>query len=402
MDLFAMDWLSLLFRWAHLIVGIGWIGTSFYFIVLDLSLKKRAGQGKGVMGSSWLVHGGGFYNVEKYSVAPDQMPPDLIWYKWEAYLTWVTGFALLILQYYMNAPIYLIDMQAMPMSSLQATSLSVVSLALGWLVYGVMCKFLYEKRPGLLNILVYILLVLFAWVFTQVFSPRGAFIHVGALIGTIMAFNVFMVIIPNQKKIVASLMAGAAPDPRLGKISKARSVHNNYLTLPVLLMMISNHYPLLSSHAESWLIIAFIILIGGSVRHFLNVHEAGQYSEEEGDRKHHMALFVAGGFLMVAIAMTAPAPDDKASNANQVAITDGEAMAIVRQHCAMCHSVITSHEGFDIAPKGLNLDTVAEVVTSAPLIRAQVFDSDIMPLGNETGMTEVERQKLQQWLAQKE
>ena len=245
---FAVEWLNLIFRWAHMVVGIGWIGTSFYFIALDLSLRKREGMREGVYGTAWEVHGGGFYQVEKYLVAPKELPPDLVWYKWEAYLTWVTGFALLILQYYWNADAFLISKAVLPMLPIQAIFMSVVSLAAGWLIYDRLCKSAIGNSTGLLALAVFVLIVGAAYMFTHVFSGRGALIHVGAFIGTIMAVNVFGIIIPNQRKIVASLIAGEAPDPRLGAIGKQRSVHNNYLTLPVLLMMVSNHYPMLTSH----------------------------------------------------------------------------------------------------------------------------------------------------------
>lgn len=395
MDAFATDWLNLLFRWVHLIVGVGWIGTSFYFIVLDLTLKRRAGQAGGVYGSAWQVHGGGFYNVEKYTVAPDHLPDDLVWFKWEAYLTWVTGFALIILQYYLNAKAYLIDPRVMPMEVWQAVSLSVMSLVAGWLVYHMICKLFLGRSTLILAACVFTFVVAMAYLFTHLFSGRGALVHVGALIGTMMAFNVFMIIIPNQKKIVASLMAGEKPDPALGQIGKQRSVHNNYLTLPVLLMMVSGHYPMITNHPYSWLIVALVIVMGASVRHFLNLHEADQYAVEKRPENYKWYLLVAAIALMAAIVMSAPKERDY-SQAKQVA--SSEILAISEKHCVSCHSAQPANEAFEEAPKGVTLDTIENWVRYSSLIKAQVIDSDVMPLGDENGMTQAQRDTIGAWL----
>ncbi len=395
MDAFAIDWLNLLFRWAHLIVGVGWIGTSFYFIVLDLTLKKRDGQAVGVYGSAWQVHGGGFYNVEKYTVAPDHLPDDLVWYKWEAYLTWVTGFALIVLQYYLNAKAYLIDPKVMPLEVWQAVSISLLSLVAGWLVYHMICKLFLGRSTFILAVCVFIFVVGMSYLFTHVFSGRGALVHVGALIGTMMAFNVFMIIIPNQKKTVASLMVGEKPDPTLGKIGKQRSVHNNYLTLPVLLMMVSGHYPMITNHPHSWLIVALVIVMGGCVRHFLNLHEADQYAAEKSSENYKWVLLVAAITLMAAIVMTAPTTRDY-SQAKQVA--SSEILAIAERHCVSCHAAQPTNEAFEEAPKAVILDTIESWARYSPLIKAQVIDSDVMPLGDENGMTAVERDTIGAWL----
>ena len=227
------------------------------------------------------MHGGGFYHVEKYMVAPKTLPPDLVWFKWEAYLTWVTGFALLVVQYYWNANAFLIDRAVLPLLPIQAIVISVLSLAAGWFIYDRLCKSPIGENTPLLAVLLFVLIVVTAYIYTHVFSGRGALIHVGAFVGTIMAVNVFGVIIPNQKKITAALLAGRAPDPALGATGKQRSVHNNYLTLPVLLMMVSSHYPILLSHPHSWLIVALILVMGGTVRHFLNRHDAGDPLRED-------------------------------------------------------------------------------------------------------------------------
>ncbi len=395
MEAFAIDWLNLLFRWAHLIVGVGWIGTSFYFIALDLSLRKREGQAKGVFGSAWLVHGGGFYDVQKYTVAPDHLPDDLIWYKWEAYLTWVTGFALIVLQYYFNASTYLIDPSVMELTNWEAIGISLVSLFGGWFFYNTVCKLFLGKSTLWLGITVFFFLVTAGYAYTNVFSGRGALIHVGAIVGTMMAFNVFRIIIPNQKKIVASLLAGETPDPTLGQIGKQRSVHNNYLTLPVLLMMVSNHYPFITNHPQSWLIVAFIIVTGACIRHFLNSHEAAHGKPEGEVGNYSWALLAAAIGLCVLIIITAPKERDLSGAGT---VSDFQALALSQKHCVACHATTPTHEAFVEAPKGVKLETVGELKRYSALIKAQAVDTDIMPLGNESGMTEEERAMLGAWL----
>ncbi|MTH97135.1 urate hydroxylase PuuD [Roseibium sp. RKSG952] len=387
---FAMEWLNLLFRWGHLIVGIAWIGTSFYFIALDLSLRKRAGMKEGVAGTAWEVHGGGFYHVEKYMVAPKELPEDLIWYKWEAYLTWVTGFALLVVQYYFNASAYLIDPSVMPLSPGEAVVLSIGSLVGGWVVYDRLCRSAIGQNTALLAVSLFILIMAATYMFTHVYSGRGALIHVGAFMGTIMAVNVFGVIIPNQKKIVASLLKGEKPDPALGAMGKQRSVHNNYLTLPVLLMMVSNHYPMLTGHSQSWLLVALVLVMGGMVRHFLNRHDAG-----DSFVKFWWTLPAAAAGLVVALVMTAPRDFGGGEK-----VSDAEVLKIVQMHCAVCHAAAPSYDGFDEAPKNIKLETIGELKKYADQVMAQAVQSDAMPLGNETGMTEEERLTLGRWISQ--
>lgn len=391
MSAFLIDWLNLAFRWAHLVVGIGWIGTSFYFIALDLSLRRREHMNEGVYGTAWEVHGGGFYHVEKYLVAPKTLPDDLVWYKWEAYLTWVTGFALLVLQYYWRADNFMIDRAVMPLLPAQAIVISLLSLAAGWFAYDALCKSPIGKSTPVLAVAVFALVMIAAFIFSHVYSGRGALIHVGAFIGTIMAVNVFGLIIPNQKKITAALIAGRAPDPALGAQGKQRSVHNNYLTLPVLLLMVSNHYPFLTGHPEPWLLVALIIVVGAAVRHFLNRHDAG-----DPFGKIAWTLPVAAAALAVAVFLTAP--KGNASLAG-VVVSDGEVMAIVGKHCVMCHSERPSHEGFDAPPKDVVLGSLDDLRRHAVEIVAQAVHADTMPLGNETGMSEGERLKLGAWLA---
>ncbi|AEV37683.1 protein containing DUF989 [Pseudovibrio sp. FO-BEG1] len=385
---FLSEWLNLLFRWFHLIVGVAWIGTSFYFIALDLSLRKREGQAQGIFGSAWEVHGGGFYHVEKYMVAPKELPKDLIWYKWDAYLTWVSGFALLTVQYYFNATVYLIDPEVMKLLPSEAVAISIASLAFGWVVYDRLCRSPIGKNTPLLAVCLLVIILGATYGYSQVFSGRGVLIHIGALIGTFMAFNVFMVIIPNQKKITADLLAGREPDAALGLIGKQRSVHNNYLTLPVLLMMVSNHYPLLTGHSQPVLVVALILVMGGMVRHFINRHDA-----HDNFANFWWALPAAAVSLIAAVIVTTPA-----KLGGDVAVSDTQALQIAQAHCASCHSATPTKEAFTEAPKNIELDSVADLRRYDTLIMAQAVRSNAMPLGNETGMTKHERELLGAWL----
>jgi uncharacterized membrane protein len=388
MDVFVADWLNLVLRWAHLVVGIGWIGTSFYFVALDLGLRKNSKSAPGVFGEQWQVHGGGFYHVDKFTVAPPQLPENLVWFRWEAYLTWMTGFGLLVVQYYWNARAYLIDPTVLDIAPMTAIAISISTLALGWFVYDLICRSPIGTQPVLLSAVVFVLIVAASYGLGQVFSGRGAFIHVGSLIGTIMAVNVFYVIIPNQKKLVAQLQAGQEPDPRYGAIGKQRSVHNNYLTLPVLLMMVSNHYPMLYSHPYSWLVVALIIVVGGLVRHLINRHDAG-----DDFNAYSWAAPVAAIALASAITVTAPR-----AATGSLEVADSEVLQIVNHHCTVCHSRRPKHPGFAEAPKDMRLETLRDLRQYALLVRVQAVQSTSMPLGNETRMTREERDKLGSWL----
>src|SRR5215470_11143986 len=262
------EWASVLVRWLHVIAAIGWIGSSFYFIHLDLSLKRRDDLPPGVKGEAWQVHGGGFYHMVKYLLAPARMPDELTWFKWEAYTTWLSGAALLVLVYYLAADLFLVDKSVLALSARAAILISAGSVAFGWLIYEALCRSPLGRHDAALALVGYVFLVAFTYGFTHVFSGRGAFVQVGALIGTIMVANVFVVVIPNQKKTVAALIAGTNPLAQWGEQGKQRSVHNNYLTLPVVFLMISNHYPLLFATRFNWLIVAIVLAIGPIIRHF--------------------------------------------------------------------------------------------------------------------------------------
>lgn len=390
MTAFLGEWINLLLRWAHLVVGIGWIGTSFYFIALDYSLRARERMNAGVRGTAWQVHGGGFYHVEKYMVAPAHLPPDLHWFKYEAYLTWATGFGLLVVQYYWSADRYLIDASVLPLTPWQAIAISAASFVVGWLIYDALCRWLAKDWPATLALAVFALIVASAFIYSQLFSARGAFLHAGALAGTIMAVNVFAIIIPNQKKMIAQMIRGETPDARFGIVGKQRSLHNNYLTLPVLLMMVSPHYPFLSAHPHAWLVVALIFLAGGVVRHFFNRIDAG-----DGYEGYGWTLPVAAFALICAIYATAPsAPSQGAAVSNEAAL------AIVQKHCTMCHAKTpTPATGLNEAPKGVALESIADMKRHAQPMLQQVVQSTAMPLGNTTGMTAAEREALGRWIS---
>jgi uncharacterized membrane protein len=391
MDVFLGEWVNLLLRWAHMIVGIGWIGTSFYFMALDYSLDTKERKNEGVYGTAWQVHGGGFYHVEKFTVAPPRMPTHLHWFKWDAYLTWVTGFGLLVVQYYLHANSYLIDPAVMPLAAWQAIAISIASLLAGWVIYEALCRSPVGRNTTALAVLVFVLILAASVLYTKVYSARGAFLHVGAFIGTIMAFNVFMVIIPNQRKMVAQLLAGQTPDAQYGQIGKQRSTHNNYLTLPVLVMMVSPHYPFLSAHPQSWLVVALIIISGALIRHYINRVDAGDDWNAFG-----WSAPLAAFALICAIWVTAPRAPMVASGA---AVADSEVLAIVVKHCSMCHAQKPSHESFKEPPKNVVLETTDQLRKHAALIVTQTVQNKAMPLGNQTGMTEEERARLGRWIA---
>ena len=391
MDVFLGEWVNLLLRWFHMILGIGWIGTSFYFMALDYSLDTKERKSEGVYGTAWQVHGGGFYHVEKFTLAPPQLPAHLHWFKWDAYLTFLTGFGLLIVQYYLHARSYLIDPAVLPLEPLQAVAISVVSLIAGWFVYELMCRSRLGQNTTVLAVLVFALILVASVLYTKVFSARGAFLHVGAFIGTIMAFNVFMIIIPNQRKMVAQLLKGEVPDARYGQIGKQRSTHNNYLTLPVLVMMVSPHYTFLSAHPHAWLVVALILIAGALIRHYINRVDAGDDWNAFG-----WTAPLAAFALICAIWLTAP----RAPAATGGAVSDAEVLALSAKHCTSCHARKPTHESFKEAPKNVTLETVDDLRKFAPLVLTQTVQNKAMPLGNETRMTEDERARIGQWLAQ--
>ena len=393
MVLVLTEWLSLVLRWLHVIAGIAWIGSSFYFIHLDLSLRPRPGLPEGVKGDAWQVHGGGFYHMVKYLVAPSRMPDDLAWFKWEAYATWLSGFALLVVVYYLGADLFLIDRAVLDLTAPQAATVAFVSLAVAWLAYEAMCRSPLGNNATLLALIGYVFLVALTYAFTHVFSGRGAFTQIGALIGTIMVANVFAVIIPNQKKIVAALTAGKIPDPALGNQGKQRSVHNNYLTLPVVFLMISNHYPLMFATRYNWLIVAIVLAIGPIIRHFFNSRHAGQGSP--------WWTWVAAAAGMAAVALLSAAGPRQSTDGAVVPkdATFAAAQEVVMSRCSMCHASEPVWDGIAAAPKGVMLDTARRIRDHARLIEVFAVRSDAMPPGNVTEMSGEERRLLAAWLA---
>lgn len=386
------EWFSLIFRWLHVVAAMAWIGSSFYFIHLDLSLKPRDSLPRGVMGEAWQVHGGGFYHIVKYLVAPASMPDELTWFKWEAYTTWLSGFALMVVVYYLNADLFLVDKSILDLTPVQAGLFSFGSLALAWLLYEAACRSGLARHELPFAIGGYLFLVGLTYAFTHVLSGRGAFNQIGAIIGTIMVANVFAVIIPNQKKIVAALLAGQTPDPRLGKAGKERSVHNNYLTLPVVVLMISNHYPLLFATRYSWLIVAIVLALGPVIRHFFNERHKGRPSP-------WWVWGVASlGMIAIALLSAAGPRDAKATSMlGSQAPTFAAVEEIVTTRCSMCHAAEPVWDGIAAAPRGIQLDTSDAIRRNAKLIARNAGWSSAMPPGNVTEITPQERAVLATW-----
>ncbi len=390
-DIAYVDWLELVFRWLHLIAGIAWIGSSFYFIFLDLSLRKRAGMPDAIKGESWNVHGGGFYLMQKYQVAPAEMPEELHWFKWEAYFTWISGFALMIIIYYWGAESFLIDTDVMRLRPWQAIGISVGAFAAGWFIYDWLCKSPLGKNGLALSAVVFVLILLAAYGFTHVYSGRGAFVHVGALVGTIMVANVFFIIIPNQKIVVADLIAGREPAAQLGDEAKQRSTHNNYLTLPVLLMMISSHFPMIFSNRHSWVVVALVLIIGGIVRDYFNAKNEGQKGNRLVWQWPAAALFMAALMVFISYREEVNVAEDDRLEATDV-------LAIVQTRCSSCHAAKTTDKDFDEAPGGVKLETIDEIKKFSAKILKQAVLTNAMPLGNRTKMTKKERQGIGDWI----
>ncbi len=393
------EWIAFGVRWLHVITAIAWIGSSFYFIALDLGLKPNPKLHKGVRGEEWQVHGGGFYHIQKYMVAPDHMPEHLIWFKWEAYTTWLSGFALLAIVYYVGADLYLIDRNVMDMSVPLAIFLSVASIAGGWIIYDLLCKSPIGKSDTGLMVLLFGVLVFMAWGYTQMFTGRAALLHLGAFTATIMSANVFFIIIPNQKVIVDDLKAGKEPDSALGKQSKQRSVHNNYLTLPVLFLMLSNHYPLAFATQYNWVIASMIFLIGVLIRHFFNTkHESGKFLG--------WPWFLSAVlFILIMWLSTNPKisglTEDKMATLNAAPYMASaqfeEARDTVLGRCSMCHTEEPVWDGVHQAPKNVILDNDQAIAAYAQEIYIQAGRSHAMPPGNVTYMSAEERELLVAW-----
>jgi uncharacterized membrane protein len=388
MEAYAGEWLQLLIRWVHVITGIAWIGASFYFIWLDNSLtppRRARDADEGIGGELWAIHGGGFYHVHKYRVAPAELPATLHWFKWEAYSTWLSGFALLVGLYWWHADLYLIDRNVAAVAPLAAVAISAGLLAAGWVVYDQLCGRLGFAHERLLGTALVAFLTAVAWALSHVFSGRAMYLQIGAMLGTLMAAYVLFVIIPAQRQLVLAKEQGRAPDPVHGLRGKQRSVHNNYFTLPVLLTMISNHYPLTYAHPHAWLVLACLLLLAAYVRHFFNLRHRGRTV---------WAIPVTAALAALALAsVIAPAQRSAA-----VPVSFGDVQSIIQTRCASCDAARPSQEGIAVAPKGVILETPAQIVANAAAIRQQAVASRAMPLGNLTQMTDDERARLAAWI----
>jgi uncharacterized membrane protein len=395
-DAILWEWLSFFVRWTHVIAGIAWIGSSFYFVHLDQSLKPRESLPKGAYGDEWQVHGGGFYHMVKYLVAPPALPEHVTWFKWEAYATWLSGFALLAIVYYCGARLYMIDAQVLDIPPATAIAASLAGLLLGWVIYDALCRSTLNKSDLKLALSVFAMVLAFTIIYGHVYSGRGAFMQIGAIMGTIMVANVFMIIIPNQRVVVAELKAGRAPDPALGATGKQRSLHNNYFTLPVVFIMIANHYPLAYATRFSWAIIALVIVMGVSIRHFYNTSHRGLPPPW-----WTWGITAAAGLAIVFLSSfpSVAAPEPQAA-ATPSPLAE-EAEIVVQSRCAMCHASEPLWPGMRHAPKGVKLETLADMDRHSGEIRAFAVLSRAMPPGNITKMTADDRDTLARWLDEK-
>lgn len=390
-----LDWITLAVRWFHVVAGVAWIGASFYFIWLDNNLKTppKWKQDKGIKGDLWAVHGGGFYEVAKYKYGPETMPEPLHWFKWEAYSTWLSGILLLSLIYYLGASAYLIDPSVMALSPAEAVTYGVLYIFGGLAVYEAACRSPLAKSAIVFAIFLVSFLTFAAWLATEIFSARGAYIHVGALIGTIMAGNVFLNIMPGQRKMVAAVANKQDIDPAWGEGAKLRSVHNNYLTLPLLFIMISNHYPMTYQHPQNWLVLVLMSVVLAWVRHYFNLKHQGVKQP---------LILVSGfvGFWAIALWVSWPAEtstQSEVSQVNEVIVTQEQVQTLVQQHCVACHSETPTDDIFKVAPLGVKLDTWAQIEQWAPKIVRRTAITKDMPFLNKSQMTDAERSVIKQW-----
>lgn len=395
-----MHWAEFAVRWLHVITAIAWIGSSFYFIALDLGLHRDRNLASGADGEEWQVHGGGFYHVQKYLVAPERMPADLTWFKWEAYSTWLSGFTLLVLVYWLGGELYLIDPRVLDMPVWQGALISAASLGFGWVAYDAMCRSRFGDEPLRLMLGLFALIVGMSLLYTSVFSGRAALLHLGAFTATIMTGNVFFTIMPNQRIVVADLQAGRKPLAKYGKIAKQRSTHNNYLTLPVIFLMLSGHYPLAFGGDNAWIIASLVFLMGVTIRHWFNTHHARK-GNPHWTWAATAVIFLVIVWLSAPRAFVAGEADEVAMGAGAVRFASAagfeEARNAVTGRCAMCHAAEPYWEGVHWPPKGVMLETDAQIATQARAIYLQAGASHAMPPGNLSGITEGEREAIRIW-----
>ena len=392
MDPYLNEWLSFLLRWLHVVAGIVWIGTSFYFVALDNHLdppREPLDEREGVGGESWEIHGGGFYRVQKFRVAPRRLPEPLHWFKWEAYTTWLSGFALLVVLYYVNADTYLVDRSVLDLRPWQAIATSVSLLVVAWLVYDVLARVVASEQ--LFAVLLLGLVAASAYGVSNLYSGRATYLQIGAMLGTIMVANVFFVIIPGHWQLVRAKEAGREPDPIHGIRGKQRSVHNNYLTLPVVFAMLAGHFPSAYGARHGWAILVGFVAVGAAIRHYFNLRHRGVNA---------WPIPLAAGLVLLGIGLAARPGDTGVTTRPGPPVAFARVEAIVGQRCVPCHSAHPSRAGYAAAPLGIELDEAAQIAAQADAIRRVAVDSRAMPLGNATGMTEDERAVLGRWLAQ--
>jgi len=393
------DWAALAIRWVHVVTAFAWIGSSFYFIALDLGLQKAPGLPDKAHGEEWQVHGGGFYHITKYLVAPERLPEHLTWFKWESYSTWLSGVAMLMVLYWAQSELYLIDPAKLALAPWGAMLISALSLAVGWVIYDRLCKSRLGENPTTLMLLLFVALVAMAWGYDQVFTGRAALLHLGAFTATIMTANVAMIIIPNQRIVVADLKAGRTPDPKYGKIAKLRSTHNNYLTLPVVFLMLSNHYPLVFASRWNWLIAALVFLMGVTIRHFFNTMHARKPAPWW-TWAATAALFLAAAFLSAQGTQRLDDEDTALTTAEARLVGDAhfdEVRDIVLGRCSMCHAAEPGWPGIATAPKRVVLETDAQIARHAREIFLQSGLTGAMPPANVSFIEPQERALLRAW-----
>jgi uncharacterized membrane protein len=391
-DPYLVDWLDLVFRWFHVIAAIVWIGTSFYFVALDSHLvppEHERDRERGVGGETWEIHGGGFYRIEKFRVAPHALPDPLHWFKWEAYWTWLSGFALFTVLYYLQPHTYLIDPSVAKLSDAEAIGASIGLLVVAWLVYDALCRTVARRSEAALAVCMLALVTGTAYGVTHLFSGRAAYLQVGAMLGTIMVANVFFVIIPAHWELVRAKEAGREPDPAANARGKQRSIHNNYLTLPVLFAMLSNHFSFTYAHTSSCAILVCLMVIGAWVRHYFNLRHRGRTL---------WWIPITAALALAGVAVWIRPASSPASTGSSAHVTFAAARAIVAQRCAVCHSAQPTEPGFSAPPKGIAFDTAQEIQAQAPLILQQAVVQQTMPLGNLTHMTPAERATLGAWI----
>ena len=390
------EWTELILRWFHVIAGIAWIGSSFYFIALDLSLKQNKNLPDKSHGEAWQVHGGGFYHLVKYLVAPSKMPSELTWFKWEAYATWVSGFALLALIYYAGAELYMIDIVKYDLEKYEAVIISLLGVVFGWVIYDFVCRLSLKTNVYVLISSIFILITVMSWAYSEIFSYRGAFMQIGTVLGTIMVANVLMIIIPGQKKVVASLLANETPNPIHGAIAKQRSLHNNYLTLPVIFIMISNHYPLIYATKYSWIIISIIFIIGALIRHFFNIKHTGA----KPPYWVCVPIIILGSIIFYISDLGKPKLNNVKNTATLIELipekTLVSAQEIIVSKCSMCHAKEPLWENMKNAPKLVNLETPTDIINNIDNIYKQSVLSYAMPPGNISFLEENERSLINQ------